>query len=101
MSKKCEMRSLPDLTNNVRSACYTHSVGDSGELQGQRNFVKSYGYPSKMILEANMPNEQIDEALKHISESIRTARNINRKAALYELIDALLDAKLEKARERQ
>lgn len=49
-----------------------------------------------MILEANMPSEQIDEALKHISESIRTARNVNRKAALYELIDALLDAKLEK-----
>ena len=49
-----------------------------------------------MILEANMPIEQIDEALAHISGSIRNARNINRKAALLELADALLDAKLEK-----
>ena len=49
-----------------------------------------------MILEADMPSEQIDEALKHLSESIRNARNVNRKAALYELVDALLDAKLEK-----
>ena len=49
-----------------------------------------------MILESNMPIEQIDEALKHLSQSIQIARNVNRKAALYELVDALLDAKLEK-----
>lgn len=91
---------LPNLTNYVRCEWYTHSVGDSGELPGQRYFVKSSGYSRKMILEANMPSEQIDEALKHISESIRTARNVNRKAALYELIDALLDAKLEKEKNR-
>ena len=86
---------LPDLTTYVRSSCYTDSVGDSSNVTGQRNLVKSQGYPYKMILEANMPTEQIDEALKHLSESIRHARNVNRKAALYELVDALLDAKLE------
>ena len=85
-----------DLTKNVHSACYTDSVGDSRNAKGQRRLVKSQGYPFKMILEANMPLEQIDEALKHLSDSIRHARNVNRKAALYELVDALLDAKLEK-----
>lgn len=85
-----------DLTSLVTFVCYTDSVGDSSNVTGQRNLVKSNGYPSKMILEANMPTEQIDEALKHLSETIRHARNVNRKAALYELVDALLDAKLEK-----
>ena len=90
------MRLLLDLTKNVHSACYTDSVGDSSNATSQRKLVKSQGYPIKMILEADMPSEQIDEALKHLSESIRHARNVNRKAALYELVDALLDAKLEK-----
>lgn len=48
-----------------------------------------------------MPDEQIDEALKHLSESIRVARNINRKMALLDLVDALLDAKLEKSEGKQ
>lgn len=87
---------LGNLTSRVTILCYTDSVGESSDDTGQRNLVKSKGYPSKMILEANMPTEQIDEALKHLSESIRNARNVNRKAALYELVDALLDAKLEK-----
>lgn len=76
--------------------CYTDSVGDSSNDSKPTEFVSSLAYPYKMILEANMPLEQIDEALKHISDSIRNARNVNRKAALYELADALLDAKLEK-----
>ena len=84
-----------DLTSRVTIVCYTDSVGDSSNDIGQRELVKFKGYPNKMILEANMPTEQIDEALTHLSESIRNARNVNRKAALYELVDALLDAKLE------
>lgn len=91
---------LHNLTSRVQVSCYTVSVGDSCNDTGQRLKVKFIGYPNKMILEANMPTEQIDEALKHLSESIRNARNINRKAALYELVDALLDAKLEKAKDK-
>jgi hypothetical protein len=49
-----------------------------------------------MILEANMPEEEIDEAISHLSAGIRIAIDPNRKQALMTLVDALLDAKLEK-----
>ena len=50
-----------------------------------------------MILEANMSIAEIDEALKHLSEVLHGARDDKRKKALLELVDALLDAKIEKA----
>lgn len=50
-----------------------------------------------MILEADMDIEQIDEALKHLSETIRASISMQRRNALMDLVDALLDAKLEKS----
>ena len=49
-----------------------------------------------MILTTNMPDDEIDEAIHHLSEGIRHARDEVRKKALFDLVDALLDAKLEK-----
>jgi hypothetical protein len=40
---------------------------------------------------------EIDEALKHLSEFLHGARDDKRKKALLESVDALLDAKIEKA----
>lgn len=95
MPRNFEMPTPLDLTSHVRVSCYTFSVG----ARCHKGFVKSSPILMPMILEANMPLEQIDEALTHISGSIRNARNINRKAALLELADALLDAKLEKEKQ--
>lgn len=50
-----------------------------------------------MILTANMPEEEINEAIGYLSDGIRVAINQKRKQALLDLVDALLDAKLEKA----
>ena len=44
-----------------------------------------------------MPEEEINEAIGYLSDGIRVAINQERKQALLDLIDALLDAKLEKA----
>lgn len=49
-----------------------------------------------MLLTANMGEEEIDEAIGHLSEGIRHAIDDNRRKALMDLVDALLDAKLEK-----
>jgi hypothetical protein len=63
----------------------------------QTKIIASSRYPSQMILEANMTVAEIDEALKHLSEVLHGARDDKRKKALLELVDALLDAKIEKA----
>jgi hypothetical protein len=63
----------------------------------QTNNIVVSRYPSQMILEANMSVAEIDEALKHLSEVLHGARDDKRKKALLELVDALLDAKIEKA----
>lgn len=81
-----------DLTNkqiSVRAICYTKRVGVCYP-------VKSPRYPQSMILEANMPMEEIDEAIVHLAAGIRIAKDPQRKQALMTLIDALLDAKSEK-----
>lgn len=98
MQRNFEMHTLLNLTSRVRVSCYTFSVG---ARCNSAIIVKSSSTMSPMILEADMPLEQIDEALKHLSESIRVARNINRKMALLDLVDALLDAKLEKTEGNQ
>ena len=83
---------MHDLTKNanpVRSIWYTKRVGVAYPVRASR-------YPRSMILEANMPEEEIDEAITHLSAGIRIAIDPNRKQALMTLVDALLDAKLEK-----
>lgn len=44
-----------------------------------------------------MLEEEIDEAIGYLSDGIRVAISQERKKALLDLVDALLDAKLEKA----
>jgi len=53
-----------------------------------------------MILTHDMPEDEIDEAIGHLSEGIRIAKDEVRKKALLDLVDALLDAKLDKQGER-
>jgi hypothetical protein len=53
-----------------------------------------------MILTANMPVEEIDEAIGYLSEGIRIAIDETRRKALMDLVDALLDAKLDKQGEQ-
>lgn len=43
-----------------------------------------------------MPVEEIDEAIGYLSEGIRIAIDDTRRKALMDLVDALLDAKLDK-----
>ena len=43
-----------------------------------------------------MPEDEIDEAIGHLSAGIKIAKDEFRKQALLDLVDALLDAKLEK-----
>ena len=49
-----------------------------------------------MILTANMPEEEINEAIGYLSDGIRVAIDETRRKALMDLVDALLDAKLDK-----
>jgi hypothetical protein len=79
-----------DLTNRVPSACYTKRVGVCYAVTPE-------AYYCSMILTANMPEEEIDEAIGYLSDGIRVAISQERKKALLDLVDALLDAKLEKA----
>ena len=72
-------------------------VGVACSQEEPTNKTISFEYPIQMILEANMKVEEIDEALKHLSDVIRVARDDQRKKALLDLADALLDAKIEKA----
>lgn len=72
-------------------------VGVACSQEEPTNKTISFQYPIQMILEANMKVEEIDEALKHLSDVIRVARDDQRKKALLDLADALLDAKIEKA----
>ena len=90
------MRPL-DLTRNVRTHCYTHSADEGGNHTSNPILVHSGFYSCPMILEADMDIEQIDEALKHLSETIRASISMQRRNALMDLVDALLDAKLEKS----
>jgi hypothetical protein len=53
-----------------------------------------------MILTANMPEDEIDEAIGHLSAGIKIAKDEIRKKALLDLVDALLDAKLDKQGEQ-
>ena len=48
-----------------------------------------------MILTANMPEDEIDEAIGYLSAGIKMAIDESRKKALLDLVDALLDAKLD------
>ena len=79
-----------DLTNRVHSAWYTNRVGVCYA-------VSRKAYYDPMILTANMPEEEIDEAIGYLSDGIRVAISQERKKALLDLVDALLDAKLDKA----
>lgn len=88
---------LSDLTRNVRSHCYTHSAGEGGNHTSNPILVDFRFYSCPMILEADMDIEQIDEALMHLSETIRSSISEQRRNALMDLVDALLDAKLEKS----
>ena len=72
-------------------------VGVACTQEVPTNKVISFQYPMQMILEANMSIADIDEALKHLSEVLHGARDDKRKKALLDLVDALLDAKIEKA----
>ena len=54
------------------------------------------GVPEMEIGIPAMGEEEIDEAIGHLSEGIRHAIDANRRKALMDLVDALLDAKLEK-----
>ena len=80
------MRDLTNIPNPVQVICYTKRVGVAYPVRASR-------YPRSMIL---MPEEEIDEAITHLSAGIRIAIDPNRKQALMTLVDALLDAKLEK-----
>lgn len=53
-----------------------------------------------MILTANMLEDEIDEAIGHLSAGIKIAKDEIRKKALLDLVDALLDAKLDKQGEQ-
>lgn len=53
-----------------------------------------------MILTANMPEEEINEAIGYLSDGIRVAIDETRRKALMDLVDALLDAKLDKQGEQ-
>lgn len=90
------MHKSSDLTNRVARSCYNSIVGVA-HSQGQPTTITlSLAYSVSMILEANMPDEEINEAIGHLSDGIRKAIDENRKQALMTLVDALLDAKLEK-----
>lgn len=90
------MHKSKDLTNPVVASCYNSIVGVA-HSQGQPTTITlSLAYSATMILEANMPDEEIDEAIGHLSAGIREAIDDKRKQALMSLVDALLDAKLEK-----
>ena len=75
--------------------CYTKRVGVR-YIQRQ----KSNLYAEGMILTHDMPEDEIDEAIGHLSEGIRIAKDEVRKKALLDLVDALLDAKLDKQGEQ-
>lgn len=47
-----------------------------------------------------MPVEEIDKAIGYLSEGIRIAIDETRRKALMDLVDALLDAKLDKQGEQ-
>jgi hypothetical protein len=52
-----------------------------------------------MILDSGIEEEEIDEALKHLSNTIRNAINESRKNVLLEMVDELLDAKNQKGKQ--
>ena len=85
-----------DLTNRVTFRWYTFSVQRGVYLAASVSVI-IHLYIRQMITEA-ASEEDIDEALKHLSMSMRDAINYARKQALLELADALLDVKLEKAK---
>lgn len=89
-----------NLTGYVQSPRYTLSAGVGGRIVYSGQIVQEQLYPFGMILEADMDIEQIDEALHHLSESIRISISEARRNALLDLVDALLDAKLEKAADK-
>jgi hypothetical protein len=90
------MHKSKDLTNPVVASCYNSIVGVAHSKSQPTTITFSLAYSATMILEANMPDEEIDEAIGHLSDGIRHAIDESRKQALLSLIDALLDAKLEK-----
>jgi hypothetical protein len=90
------MHRTKDLTNPVVTSCYNSIVGVAHSQSQPTTITFSLAYSLTMILEANMPEEEINEAIGHLSEGIRKAIDENRKQALMSLVDALLDAKLEK-----
>ena len=90
------MHKTKDLTNPVVASCYNSIVGVAHSQNQQTTITLSLAYSLVMILEANMPEEEINEAIGHLSDGIRKAIDENRKQALMSLVDALLDAKLEK-----
>ena len=47
-----------------------------------------------------MPESEIDEAIGYLSDGVKIAIDNQRRKALLDLIDALLDAKLEKQGEK-
>lgn len=86
-----------DLTNRVTFKWYTFSV-QRGVYLAIALSVTCHLYITQMITEA-ASEEDIDEALKHLSMTMRDAINAARKQALLDLADALLDVKLEKAKQ--
>lgn len=90
------MHKSKDLTNRVAYSCYNSIVGVAHSQSQPTTITLSLAYSVSMILEANMPEEEINEAIGHLSAGIRQAIDENRKQALMSLVDALLDAKLEK-----
>ena len=101
ISNRCEMLMFKNnLTGYVQSPRYTLSAGVGGRIVYSGQIVQEQLYPFGMILEADMDIEQIDEALHHLSESIRISISEARRNALLDLVDALLDAKLEKAADK-
>ena len=86
-----------NLTKMSNSFATIDIVGVACMQIPQTKIIASSRYPSQMILEANMTVAEIDEALKHLSKVLHGARDDKRKKALLELVDALLDAKIEKA----
>lgn len=86
-----------DLTNRVTFKWYTFSVQRGVYLAASVSVI-IHLYSRQMITEA-ATEEDIDEALKHLSMTMRDAINDARKRALLDLADALLDVKLEKAKQ--
>lgn len=86
-----------NLTKMSNQGATIDIVGVACTQEESTNKVISPEYPLQMILEANMSISDIDEALKHLSEVLHGARDDKRKKALLDLVDALLDAKIEKA----